>query len=142
MAFKARMMCVPALMALCLSMTGAPVQATTPATKPLRFVLYAGMDPAGSDTVNPTCYSNIISRPGPAGWGGPGFLPPGSGNEALRIVESLRADFLAKCRAASQRNIPDTRFQYQWNGATQDSEDRLELMIKRRFREDVHITIN
>ncbi|WP_213600587.1 hypothetical protein [Pseudoxanthomonas japonensis] len=50
--------------------------------------------------------------------------------------------FLARCRAASQRNIPDTCFPYQWNGATQDSEDRLELMIKRRFCEDLHITIN
>ena len=56
--------------AMCPSVAGAPVHATTHAIKPLRFIVCAGMDPADGDTVNPTCYSNIISRLGPAGRGG------------------------------------------------------------------------
>lgn len=116
--------------------------AATPATKPLRFVLYAGMDARDGDTANPTCRSNIISRPGPPGWGGPGFLPNGSSQETLRIVESLREEFLGKCRATSQRHIPDGRFNYQWNDASQESEDRLQLMTRPRFKEDVSVTIN
>ena len=59
-----------------------PQPADSPAAKPLRFIMTISMRNLPGDTVNPTCYSNMLTRPGPPGWGAPGFLPTGSGEQA------------------------------------------------------------
>lgn len=83
---------------------------------PLRFVLSIGLQPRAGDRVNPTCYSNVITRPGPAGWGQGGFLPPGSSQSAQAAVEGLKSSFIEACRAASGRNVTsEGDFHWTWN---------------------------
>lgn len=84
--------------------------------QPLRFVLSIGLVPRAGDTVNPTCYSNVITRPGPPGWGQGGFLPAGAGAAARETVESLKATFIAACRSASGREVTsEGDFHWTWN---------------------------
>lgn len=45
-----------------------------------------------------------ISRPGPPGWGAPGFLPQGSAEQAREIVYGMKSDFIARCRASGREN--------------------------------------
>jgi hypothetical protein len=92
---------------------------------PLRFVQDIGLQPRAGDRVNPTCYSNVITRPGPPGWGQRGSLPPGSGQQARAAVESLRSSFIAACRAASGRDVTSAgNFHWTWN-ETQDGESQI-----------------
>lgn len=72
--------------------------------KPLRFVLWVGLQPQVGDSSNPSCYSNVITRPGPAGWGAEN-LPTGTAEQAIAIIDAAKASFLAKCRATSGREI-------------------------------------
>lgn len=71
---------------------------------PLRFRLSVGLQPQMGDTTNPYCYSNVITRPAPSGWRADTWVP-GAAGKAHAIVDAFKADFLAKCQAASGRNI-------------------------------------
>lgn len=107
--------------------------------KPLRFVLWIGLEPRHGDTHNPTCYSNVITRPGPPGWGEPGFLPPGSASQANQTIESLKAAFIAKCRATSGREtLSEGNFGSQWNQLQSVEVDN----IGARFQEDVNVQMD
>lgn len=72
--------------------------------KPLRFVLWVPMQPRVGDTSNPSCYSNVITRPGPSGWGAenPAHGVP---EQAIAIIDGVSDAFVAKCRAASGREV-------------------------------------
>lgn len=110
------------------------------AAKPLRFVLTIGMRNLPGDTVNPTCYSNVITRPGPPGWGAPGFLPSGSGEQARETVLSFKAAFIAKCQSSSGRQVTsEGNFTWREN-RTADEEQNLPN-VRARFKEDVSVTM-
>jgi hypothetical protein len=114
--------------------------AVAAAVKPLRFVLSISMRNLPGDTVNPSCYSNIITRPAPPGWGAGGFLPSGSGERARETVFSLKAAFIAKCQSASGRQVTsEGNFNYHDNRSA-DDEQRLQNM-RARYREDVSVTM-
>ena len=117
-----------------------PAAASTAAAKPLRFVLLISMRNLPGDKVNPTCYSNVITRDGPPGWGAGGFLPPGSGEQAREAVYALKSDFIARCRASGRDITSDGNFNFVWN-QTQGDEQRLQDM-RPRHREDVSVVVN
>ena len=111
----------------------------TAAVKPLRFILTIGLLNKPGDTVNPTCYSNVITRPGPPGWGAPGFLPQGSGEQARAAVYALKDAFIARCRASGREITSEGNFNYVWN---QTSSDEQTLQgVRPRFREDVSVSL-
>lgn len=111
-----------------------------PATKPLRFVLYISMRNLPGDTHNSNCYSNIITRPGPPGWGAGGFQASGSASQANAVINGLKAQFIAKCRSASGRDITsEGNFGSVWNQHPAD-EARVDS-TRPRFREDVSVSL-
>lgn len=115
--------------------------AGTSAAASLRFVLSIGMQPRAGDSVNPTCYSNAITRPGPPGWGQRGFLPPGSAQSAHATVQAFKARFIAACRAASGRDVTsEGNFHWTWN-ETQDG-DRQIADTRAQYREDVTVDVD
>lgn len=107
--------------------------------KPLRFVLSVGLRPQIGDTHNPFCYSNVITRPGPPGWGSPGFLPTGSAEQAIQTIESLKAAFITKCRAVSGREI-DGSINH-WRNQSERDESDLDS-VRARSREDVTVQMD
>lgn len=120
---------------------GVPVQHESGAAagEPLRFVMSISLRNLPGDKVNPTCYSNIISRPGPPGWGAPGFLPPGSAEQAREAVYSLKSAFIAQCRASGREITSDGNFNFQMNQSRGD-EERLQGMHA-RYSEDVTVSL-
>lgn len=111
-----------------------------PAAKPLRFIMTISMRNLPGDTVNPTCYSNMITRPGPPGWGAGGFLPTGSGEQARDTVFSFKAAFIAKCQSSSGRQITsEGNFNFHYNQSA-DDEQRLPN-VRARYREDVSVAM-
>ncbi len=112
---------------------------TEAAAKPLRFVLSIGLLNKPGDTVNPMCYSNVITSPGPPGRGAPGFMPTGSGQQAHDIVQSFKAAFIARCRASGREIISDGHFNYAWN-QSQGSEAGMQE-VRPRHREDVLVSL-
>jgi hypothetical protein len=90
------------------------------AAKPLRFVLTIGMRNLPGDAHNPTCYSNVVTRPGPPGWGAPGFLPTGSAEQARTEIESLKSRFIGLCRASGREITGEGDFSYVWNRSADD----------------------
>ena len=118
---------------------------TAPASEPppghaLRFVLSIGLQVRSGDRVNPTCYSNVITRPGPPGWGQRGFLPPGSAQSAHDTVQSYKADFIASCQSASGRSVTsEGDFHWTWN-ETQDG-DRQISNTRSQYPEDVTVSL-
>jgi hypothetical protein len=121
------------------SVAAAPASAAPQASRPLRFVMSISLRNQPGDKVNPTCYSNVISRPGPPGWGAPGFLPPGSAEQARAAVYSLKADFIARCRASGREITSDGNFNFQLNQG-QGDEERLQGM-RARHPEDVSVSL-
>ena len=121
------------------SASTAPSPSATAAVKPLRFILTIGLLNKPGDTVNPTCYSNVITRPGPPGWGGTGFLPQGSGDQAHAMVQSMRDAFIARCRASGREVTSVGNFNYVWN-RSKGEEDLMEG-TRPRFREDVAVSL-
>lgn len=109
--------------------TSAP--ALPAATKPLRMVLSISMTNLPGDRNNPSCYSSIISRPGPPGWG----TRDASLAEVRPLVESYKTRFFDKCRAASGREITSAG-NYNFH-ANQYNEDR----PRAKVREDVTVTM-
>jgi hypothetical protein len=107
--------------------------------KQLRFVLTISLRNQPGDKVNPTCYSNIISRPGPPGWGGTGLLPRGSAEQARDIVQDLKPTFIAQCRASGREITSDGNFNFQLN-QSQGDEERLQGM-RPRYSEDVSVSL-
>jgi hypothetical protein len=100
--------------------------------------LSIGLQPRAGDTVNPTCYSNVITRPGPAGWGQRGFLPPESAKSAHATVQATKSSFIAACRAASGRDVTsDGDFHWTWNETT-DGESQI-ANTHAQYREDVTV---
>jgi hypothetical protein len=108
--------------------------------KPLRFVLSISLRNKPGDAVNPSCYSNVITRPGPPGWGAPGFLPPGSGEQARQTVYSLKSEFIAACRASGREVTSEGNFNF-FSNQSQDEEQRLQE-VRPRYREDVSVTLH
>ena len=92
------------------------------------------------DKVNSTCYSNVLTRPGPPGWGGPGCLPPGSGEQAHATVDSLKSQFIAQCRAGGRDITSEGNFNWLSN-RTQDEAQRL-ASTGAKYREDVSVQID
>lgn len=108
---------------------------------PLRFVLNIGLQPRAGDRVNPTCYSTVITRPGPPGWGQDGLLPDGSARSAYDTVQSFKSRFIAACKAASGRDITsEGNFRWTWN-ETSTSEQQLSNS-RARASEDVTVSID
>lgn len=111
-----------------------------PAARPLRFIMTISMRNLPGDTVNPLCYSNMLTRPGPPGWGAPGFLPPGSGEQARATVYSFKAAFIAKCQSVSGRQVTsEGNFNFHLNQSA-DDEQRLQN-VRPRYREDASVTM-
>lgn len=111
-----------------------------PAAAPLRFVMMVGLMNKPGDTVNPMCYSNIVTRPGPPGWGAPGFLPSGSGEQARQAVESLRDRFLALCRTSGREITSAGNFSYHWNRSPGDEQRVTDA--RPRHAEDVLVSVD
>jgi hypothetical protein len=118
----------------------APAEQKVAAGQPLRFVLMMSMRNLPGDKVNSTCYSNVISRPGPPGWGGSGFLPPGSGEQAHETIQSLKSQFIAQCRASGREISSEGNFNWLSN-QTQDQAQRLGS-TGAKYREDVSVQLN
>jgi hypothetical protein len=117
-----------------------PPPAVAAAVKPLRFIMTISMRNLPGDTVNPLCYSNMITRPGPPGWGAPGFLPSGSGEQAREAVYSMKAAFIARCQSSSGRQVTsEGNFNFHINQSA-DDEQRLQS-VRPRHREDVSVTM-
>jgi hypothetical protein len=107
---------------------------------PLRFVLSIGMMNLPGDTVNPTCYSNVITRPGPPGWGQKGFLPKGSAESAYATVQAMKSRFISACRSASGREITsDGNFHWTWN-ENQDGDAQVSD-THARYKEDTTVSL-
>jgi len=51
--------------------------------------------------VNPTCYSSVITLPGPPGCRS-GDVPSSSVQQAQNAIESLKSQFFAQCRASGR----------------------------------------
>ena len=112
----------------------------TEASKALRFVLDIGLMPKAGDTNNPQCYSNVITRAGPPGWGGRGFLPDESAEQARAEVEDLKSRFIEACEAASGRTITgEGNFHWTWN-QTSDGDQQV-TNARPRYREDVSVQL-
>jgi hypothetical protein len=107
------------------------------AGKPLRFVMTISLRNKPGDTVNPTCYSNVITRPGPPGWGG--SLPPGSGQLARETVARLKSQFIAACRASGRDITSEGDFGWVWNEFAGD--DERVSGTGPRYAEDVAATL-
>jgi hypothetical protein len=119
---------------------GAPPPAAPPAAAaPLRFVMMISLMNKPGDTVNPTCYSNVVTRPGPPGWGAPGFLPQGSSERARQSVETLRDRFLAQCRASGREITSVGNFNYHWNQSPGDEQRVADA--RPRYAEDVLVSM-
>lgn len=111
----------------------------TAVDKPLRFVLMIGMTNLPGDKVNPTCYSNIITRPGPPGWGEKGWLPAGSAEQARQAVESYKQQFITACERSGRKITGIGNFAYVWN-QYEDGEERI-LQARARNQEDVTVKL-
>ena len=118
----------------------AAIEAPPAAAAPLRFVMLISLMNKPGDTVNPTCYSGIVTRAGPPGWGAPGFLPHGSGEQARQSVESLKDHFIAKCRASGREVTGVGNFDYRWNQSP-DDEQRV-TGTRPRYAEDVLVHVD
>ncbi|WP_296282114.1 hypothetical protein [Pseudoxanthomonas sp.] len=105
----------------------------------LRFVLSIGMEPMAGDRVNPTCYSNLISRPGPPGWGN-GDLPSGSARQAHDTVKAFKASFINQCRATGRKVASEGNFQWVWNERKIDEAQLRE--VRPRYKEDVLVQMD
>ena len=88
---------------------------------PLRFRLSVGLQPQMGDTTNPYCYSNVITRPATPGWRASSWVS-GAAEKAHAVADAFEADFLAKCQAASGRNIDGT-FTYKINQSAYEDKE-------------------
>lgn len=128
-------------LAMALSIAAVTVHAqapSPPAQKDLRFVLRVPMGNLATDRNNPTCYSNVLTRPGPPGWGGTGWLPSGSAEQARATVESFKDAFIEKCRA-SGRSIEPRNFMFEFNQYKDG--DRIVDESRPRYPEDVLVEL-
>jgi hypothetical protein len=107
--------------------------------KPLRFIMSIGMRNLPGDKVNSTCYSNVVTRDGPPGWGGSGFLPPGSGEQARQTVEGLKAQFIAACQAGGRQISSAGNFNWVWNQRPDDEQKFASARAK--YAEDVSVSV-
>lgn len=107
--------------------------------KPLRFIMSIGMRNLPGDKVNSTCYSSVVTRDGPPGWGGTGFLPPGSGEQARQTVESLKAQFIAACQAGGRQISSAGNFNWVWNQRPDDEQKFAGARAK--YAEDVSVIV-
>ncbi len=114
--------------------------ASPAAAQPLRFVLMIGMRNLPGDARNPTCYSNVITRPGPPGWGARGSLPSGSAEQALREIDALKGAFIAACRASGREITSEGNFRHVRNQLSGD-EERVNTTGP-RFPEDVAVVLH
>lgn len=117
----------------------APASGGPSSGAPLRFVLSIGLQPRTGDRVNPTCYSNVITRPGPPGWRQERFLPASSSQSAYDTVQSFKARFISACKAASGRDVTsEGNFQWTWN----ETPARDQQVAERRARASEDVTVD
>jgi hypothetical protein len=107
--------------------------------QPLRFIMSIGMRNLPGDKVNSTCYSNVVTRDGPPGWGGTGFLPAGSGEQARQTVEGLKAQFIAACQAGGRQISSAGNFNWVWNQRPGDEQEFASARAK--YSEDVSVSV-
>jgi hypothetical protein len=112
----------------------------TASGQPLRFVLRISLRNQPGDKVNPTCYSNVITRDGPPGWGAPGFLPSGSAEQAHATIQSLKTDFIARCRASGREITSEGNFTWHSNQTAAGEQQIADARPK--YREDVSVSLN
>lgn len=110
------------------------------AAKPLQFVLTISMKNLPGDAHNSRCYSNVITRPGPPGWGAPGFLPSGSAEQALGEINALKGAFIAACQRSGREITSEGNFSHVRNQGA-DGDQRVQA-TKPRFQEDVSVVVN
>lgn len=78
-----------------------PAAKAPPATKSLRFVVAMSMRPGTQAKNNPNCYSNVITVPGPAGYGSKDWsFSREANNKALEIIKTYYPQIQQKCAAA------------------------------------------
>jgi hypothetical protein len=78
-------------------------------TKPLQFMLYRHLNGVLFDGKNATCFSNVVTVPGPKGWG----TKNANYDEARAVLKRYHDEFARQCEkwgAASTGPI-----QYSWN---------------------------
>ena len=123
------------------STTGAYAHAsagTQVAGKPLRFVLDAGTLNLPGDRNNATCYSNIITRPGPPGWGPD--APVQSSQQALAQIDAMKQAFIAACRRKGREVRGVNHVGWRWN---KTDEDERELQgIGPEVPEDISVVLD
>jgi hypothetical protein len=120
--------------------TTSPAAARQAPGQPLRFVLDISLANKPGDAVNPTCYSNVITRSGPSGWGAAGTMPPASMGQAKATVESFKARFIAACRRSGRDITSEGDFHWTWN-ETPGAEDAL-AGTGPRYPEDVLVSVD
>ncbi|RYY23032.1 MAG: hypothetical protein EOP62_21565 [Sphingomonadales bacterium] len=119
---------------------GTGIAAAAAPGAPLRFVMTISLLNKPGDTVNPNCYSNVVTRPGPPGWGAPGWLPSGSAERATQSVQALKQRFIAACRATGREITSEGNFTWLWNQSPGD-EDKV-ARARARYREDVTVSVD
>lgn len=105
----------------------------------MRFIMRIGLANKPGDQVNPTCYSNVVTRPGPPGWG-TGSANSDGGAQARAIVEGLKGRFIAACRQSGREVTNENNFNWVWNRYPGDEKQFGGMRAK--YREDVSVTVN
>lgn len=89
----------------------APSNASAGAGATLRFIFQIPLRTVINRN-NASCYSNIVSIPGPAGWPNPSTQQGGT-NPARALVDAYIADFMAKCSAIAP--LASSQPNFHWN---------------------------
>ncbi|RIA09734.1 hypothetical protein OE09_1580 [Flavobacteriaceae bacterium MAR_2010_72] len=108
--------------------------------KPLRFVMHIGMTNLPGDKSNSNCYSNLMDRTAPTGWGDKGFARPGLMDEARAILEELKPKFIAACEKSGRKITHINNFSYTWN--RYEGDEAQLLNTKARVPEDVTVKLD
>jgi hypothetical protein len=116
----------------------APSSTGATSSKPLRFVMIMGMRNLPGDKVNSTCYSNVVTRDGPPGWGGSDYRPAAS-EQASQVIGSLKAQFIAACQASGRQISSEGNFHWVWNLLSGDEQKMANARVK--YAEDVSVSI-
>ena len=118
----------------------ADAEAAVAPGQPLRFVMRISLRNQAGDTVNPTCYSNVITRDGPPGWGAPGFLPRGSAEQAHATIQGLKSAFIAQCRASGRDITSEGNFA--WHSNQTPADEQQMAVARAKYREDVSVALD
>ena len=106
---------------------------------PLRFVMDISLQPTPGAQTNPTCYSSVITRPGPTGWRAR-ERPPGVVDQARETVLSLKPHFISACRATGHAITSEGDFHWTWNEFS-DGDQQVDN-ARARLPGDVTVDVN